>query len=179
MYKRLGIAVAVLGMALAAMPLAAQDRPNTRTGFWFNLGIGGGTLGCDDCDGRESGGTAQIALGGTINSRVLLGASSNAWAKTVDGTTLSMGSLTAVVHFYPSATGAFYLTGGLGVGNLKIEDNFFGTATTSGATAILGVGYDWRVGKNFSVTPFLNGIGGSFDGGGVNFGQVGVGVTWH
>lgn len=179
MLKRLGIAVAVLGMTVAALPLAAQERPNTRSGFWFNLGVAGGTLGCDDCDGRESGGSAQIALGGTINSRVLLGASSNAWVKEVEGTTLSMSSLTAVVHFYPSATGAFFLTGGLGVGTLKVEDDFFGSASSSGTSAIVGVGYDWRVGKNFSITPFLNGIGGSFDGGKVNFGQLGVGVTWH
>lgn len=34
-------------------------------------------------------------------------------------------------------------------------------------------------GRNFSLVPFFNFLGGSFDGDTANFGQVGVGLTWH
>lgn len=44
---------------------------------------------------------------------------------------------------------------------------------------IMGIGYDIRVGKNFSLTPFLNGVGGSFNGNGANFNQIGLSLTWH
>jgi hypothetical protein len=48
-----------------------------------------------------------------------------------------------------------------------------------GTSALFGLGYDWRVGTNFSVTPFLNGVAGSFDGEGANFNQLGISLTWH
>ncbi|MBK6306528.1 MAG: hypothetical protein IPF47_12780 [Gemmatimonadetes bacterium] len=93
--------------------------------------------------------------------------------------TLSMGSLAALVRFYPSATGGFYLTGGLGVATLDLGVSGYGSASDTGVSALLGVGYDIRVGRNVSLTPFWNGIGGSFDGYGANFGQIGVSLTVH
>ena len=47
------------------------------------------------------------------------------------------------------------------------------------AGAILGIGYDIRLGKNFSLTPYLNGVGASFDGDGLNVSQIGIGFSWH
>lgn len=32
---------------------------------------------------------------------------------------------------------------------------------------------------HISLTPFWNGVGGSFNGAGANFGQIGLGFTWH
>ena len=48
-----------------------------------------------------------------------------------------------------------------------------------GAGAIVGLGYDFRMGKSFSLSPYLNGIAGNFDGGSANFWQVGLGLSWH
>lgn len=164
---------------LTATSLHAQSKPQTRQGFWISVGLGGGSIGCDDCgDSRESGGTAQISLGGTLNPRFQLGASTNAWSKKVDEVTITQSGLMALAKFYPSATGGFYLQGGLGVGQLSIGvDNL--TVSTTGGSALLGLGYDWRVGTNFSITPFLNVVGGSFDQGSSNFNQLGISLTWH
>lgn len=172
--------VLAAALAMLAPPLAAQEaNTQTRQGFWFNAGLGGGSLGCDECDTRTNGISGQIALGGTINERLLLGVSSNGWSKSEDGATLTMGSLTAAAHFYPSATGGFYLTGGLGVASLDLGVSGFGSASSTGIAALLGLGYDFRIGKNVSLSPFWNGIGGNFDEGDANFGQIGVGFTWH
>jgi hypothetical protein len=122
-------------------PTHAPRTPHTREGFWFNIGLGAGSLGCSDCDERTSGLSGGLALGGTINQNWLLGAFSNGWTKSEDGVTLT-------------------------------ADNGSGT--------LLGVGWDLRVGKTVSLTPFWNGIGMSFsDGGDANFGQIGIGLTIH
>lgn len=162
--------------ALLATPLAAQ---RTREGFWFSGGLGYGSLGCQDCDGREGGGSGMIALGGSVSQNVLLGASLNGWTKTESGVTLSAGAVMAAVRLYPSSTGGFFLTGGLGVGNLDLEISGLGSASETGWGAMLGVGFDARIGRNVSLTPFWNGIGiasGDLD---ANFGQLGLAITVH
>jgi hypothetical protein len=170
------------GLALALVALATNasaQRAQTRQGFWFNVGLGAGSLGCDDCDSRTNGLSGQLSLGGTISPRFLLGAGTNGWTKEEDGVTLTMGSLAALVRFYPSATGGFYLTGGMGIATLDLGLAGYGSESDTGVSAILGIGYDIRVGQNVSLTPFWNGIGGSFDGYGANFGQIGLGMTIH
>lgn len=167
---------------LAGQSVEAQN-PQIRDGLWFNVGFGVGSLGCSDCDGRESGLGGGLALGGTLSDKVQLGVFSNWWTKSEDGVTLSAGSLTGAIRFYPSATGGFFLVGGLGLGILRASlfDPGFdpGSFSETGFAAILGLGYDIRVGRMLSLTPFWNGIGMSFDGGDVNFGQLGLGLTIH
>jgi hypothetical protein len=173
------LALSLSPSLLASSALGAQEKPQTRQGFWISVGVGGGSLGCENCgDNRETGGTAQIALGGTLSPRFQLGASSNAWAKEVNGTDITMSSLTAIAKFYPWVARGFYLSGGLGVGRIAFKEGSV-TLSEDGTSAILGLGYDIRVGKNFSITPFLNGVGASFDGNRSDFNQVGIGFTWH
>lgn len=173
------IMTAGVGAMIFLASVVEAQRPQTRQGFWFNIGMGAGSLGCDDCATRVNGLSGQLSLGGTLSPRLLLGAGTNGWTKTEDGVTLTMGSLAALVRFYPSATGGFYLTGGLGIATLDLGLGSYGSASDTGVSAVLGIGYDIRVGQNVSLTPFWNGIGGSFDGYGANFGQIGVGVTIH
>lgn len=172
-------------LLLAATPRLgiAQDgdatpNPNPRSGFWFNGGLGWGSLGCQDCSDRESSWTGNLTFGGTISQKVLLAGSSNVWTKSEDGVTLTTGALTALIRFYPSATGAFFLTGGLGVGTVSV-DTSVGDDSETGAAALLGLGYDFRVSDNVSLTPFLNGVGLSFSDGDLNFSQLGLSVTVH
>jgi hypothetical protein len=169
---------AVLAIASAfAMPstLSAQ---NARQGFWFNGGLGYGSLGCQDCTERANGFSGGLALGGTISSKVLLGVGTNGWTREEDGVRLSAGTLTAQIRFYPWSAGNFYMLGGIGVGSMDLQmDGFTVTETTAGA--ILGVGYDFRVGSKFSLSPYWNGVGLSNDAGDANFGQIGLGITIH
>jgi hypothetical protein len=92
---------------------------------------------------------------------------------------LSAGTLTAQVRFYPSSTAGFFLLGGLGVGQMDIQISGFGSASEMGMGAVLGLGYDIRIGRNVSLTPFWNGVALSNEDGDANFGQIGLSITTH
>lgn len=165
------------GTLLALAPADAQNA-QVRSGIWFNAGLGVGSYGCEGCDGRESGGTGGLALGGTLSRKFLLGGGVNVWTKQVEDVTVTVGTVTALVRFYPSETGGFFLLGGLGYGVEQVSvDNF--SLSESGAGAILGLGVDIRIGRNVSLTPFWNGLGISLDSGNSNVGQLGLGITVH
>jgi hypothetical protein len=165
----------------ALLPLAAsaQEQARTREGFWFNAGLGYGTLGCQDCSSREGGVSGGVALGGTLSQKVLLGAGTNGWTKSENGATLTVGTVTALMRFYPSATGGLFLVGGLGVGTIRAEVSGFGSDSETGFGALVGVGYDIRVGHNVSLTPFWNGFAMSSSNSDANVGQLGLGITVH
>jgi hypothetical protein len=171
-------AIGALALSTSASILSAQGHPQTRRGFWITAGLGAGSRGCEGCDDRQGGVAGQIALGGTITPRFQLGATSNVWVRENDDVTSSQSGLMALAKFYPSARGGFYMQGGLGIGQLKAQRRNV-SVTEDGTSALLGIGYDLRVARNFSVTPFANVVGGSFDGSTANFNQLGFSLTWH
>jgi hypothetical protein len=153
---------------------------HVRNGFWFNLGLGFGSLGCQDCDAREGGLSGGLALGGTISPKVSLGIGTNGWSKSEGGVRLTAGTLTALIRFYPSSTGGFFLLGGLGTGSVRVDVSGLGNATETGWGALAGLGYDIRVGDNVSLTPFWNGFAvQASDETDANIGQIGFGLTLH
>jgi hypothetical protein len=170
--------VALVLATFSPQVASAQGHAQTRQGFWFNGGLGYGSLGCQDCGSREGGLSGGLALGGSLSQKVLLGAGTNAWTKSENGATLTVGTLTALIRFYPSATGGFFLLGGLGVGTIHAEVSGFG-ASENGVGALVGLGYDIRVGQNVSLTPYWNGFAMSSDDSDANVGQIGLGVTVH
>ncbi|MFZ5625070.1 MAG: hypothetical protein ACOY71_11685 [Gemmatimonadota bacterium] len=155
------------------------QHPQTRQGFWFSGGLGYGSLGCENCTGRSDGLSGGLALGGTLSQQVLLGVATTGWTKSESGLTLTTGTLTGVIRFYPSATGGFYLTGGLGVGSISADLAGFGSDSEVGVGALLGLGYDIRVGSNLSITPFLNGFAVNTSNADANVGQLGLYITVH
>ena len=157
-----------------------QDRqPQLRHGFWFSGGLGYGSLGCQNCSGRTGALSGNISLGGTLSPKLLLGVSTNGWTKSDSGATLTVGTLTAAVRFYPSATGGFFMTGGLGLGTVSAGVSGFGSASQTGVAGLLGLGYDIPVGRSVSLTPYWNGFALSYSGGDANVGQIGLGITVH
>lgn len=169
------LAVAAL---LASTSVHAQGRPQTREGFFISFGLGYGSLGCEDCADRVSGGSGYLALGGTLSQKVTLGGEVTGWGKSENDVTLTFGTVGPVIRFYPSATGGFFLKGGVGLATLELDlGQFSGTAT--GAGLVLGLGYDGRVGRNFSLTPFFDLVSGTFDGGTVNSVHFGLGFSFH
>lgn len=170
-----GIAVLLATLLLTSSAAAQQ----TRQGFWFNIGLGYGSLGCDDCDDRTGGASGGLSLGGTLGAHWLLGVGFAGWSKEEDGATLRVGTVDARLRFYPSAAGGFFLTGGLGYGQIHAEVDGFGSRTQNGGSLLLGLGYDARIGKNVSLTPFWNGFAVKTDDSDANVGQIGLGITVH
>lgn len=165
-------------VAIAAAPASAQH-PQVRQGFWFSGGFGYGSLGCDNCDGRTGGFSGGLSLGGTLSPHWLLGVGTTGWYRSEDGASLSVGTLDARARFYTSADGGFFLTGGLGIGSISASADGFGSDSETGAAAVLGLGYDFRVGDNLSLTPFWNGFAVSTSNADANVGQLGLSLTVH
>ena len=173
--------MAVAAILMLAVPAASAQHPQVREGFWWSIGLGGGSLGCENCDDRESGGAATLSFGGTVSDHVLLAGTLSGWGKNENDATLTVGLTTFTVRYYPSATGGFWLTAGLGVGStdLTIGDNPTITFSESGFGGLAGLGYDIRVGRMISITPWLQWFGLDNDPGSVNVGQLGIAVTFH
>jgi hypothetical protein len=167
---------------LPAGALQAQSSggyPQTREGFWFTGGLGYGSLGCKDCSDRTGGLSGTLALGGTISQNFQLGVGTTGWTRSENGATLSAGTLAATLRFYPSATSGFFLRGDLGVGRVDLAVNGFGRATQTTSSAAIGVGYDIRIAPMVSLTPYLNVVGMSWNGGDANYSQIGLAITTH
>jgi hypothetical protein len=176
----------VLGIALALDAVspgrAAAQNPQTRQGFFASVGLGFGSFGCGDCDEREGSGAAVIYLGGTLNPQLLLGGEVSGWTKEEDGGRRTHSNLSASVQFYPSATSGFFVRSGIGGSSVEIEftsGNSTLTISDEGFGATAGLGYDIRVGSNFSVTPYATFAYGSVAETTATTFQGGVAATFH
>ena len=169
----------------APSPQVSQPRPDvvtpstvghsqTREGFWFNGGLGYGSLGCDNCIDRLNGLSGGLSLGGTLSDRVLLGVGTTGFAKSEFGDMLTVGTFDARLRFYPARESGFFLTGGLGVASVSVNDD-----SEYGLGLVLGLGWDIRVASNVSITPFWNGFAMRSHVADANVGQLGIGITIH
>ena len=182
---------------LSAAPAFAQGRPQTREGFTVSFGVGAGSAGitCDDCIGdRENAPTVYLRLGGAYRPNLILGGEINGWSKEsaeigAEGT-ITIATINAIAQWYPQPETGFFLIGGLGAGGIEVEARIPGVATVSDRTTGLGyqigTGYDLRLGRNFSLTPYASYFGtrgGEVESNGLkldaNAVQVGIGFTWH
>jgi len=171
-------AVCMISSLSVAADAQAQNA-QARQGFWFSGGLGFGSLGCDGCGEREGSLSADLSIGGTISPRFLLGVGTSGWSKSEAGGTLTVGLLDARVRFYPSARGGLFLTGGIGVGSVTAKIDGFGSSTETGPAMILGLGYDYRVSPNMSITPYWNAFAMKNDYMDANVGQAGIAITLH
>jgi hypothetical protein len=181
---RTGLVLATLALVVGALPAHSQAaRPQTRQGFWFGFGLGYGSICGEDCDDRAGSGSGYLKLGGSVSQKVLIGFEANTWIKSEDDVTVSQTNGSGVIYFYPSATGGFHLKAGIGFVNARVAlDLGNGTTISSNETGgggLLGLGYDIRVGRNISLVPFLNFLGGKYNDGETNFYQIGLGLTVH
>ena len=176
--KRVVQLAAVLGSLTVATAAHAQNA-QIRQGFWFSGGLGMGSLGCDNCGTtRENGVTGDVSLGGTLSPRWLLGVGTSGWSKSEQGGRLTVATLDARVRFYPWTTGGFFVTGG--IGGASVRESVGGiSATESGVGALFGIGYDYRVARNTSITPYWNGFGMRNNHTDANVGQIGLAITLH
>jgi len=182
--RRLATIACVLLAGLVTVPQGADAQIDTaaRDGFFIGFGIGGGTFGCCECGTRESGVAGHLKLGGTLSPQLLLGAESSAWTKEEGGARLTHANLSALLQFYPAVTSGFFVRGGIGISTLEASASQGGLSVSARETGLglsAGLGYDIRVGQNFSISPYGTFDWGNFDGGSANHFQLGLGVTWH
>jgi hypothetical protein len=180
----------------ASDPARVRVSSPTRQGMWGNIGIGFGSLGCQDCYGdRVNELVGDGSIGWTLSPRVRLGIGSSAYAKSVSGPlafldesmSISLTTVDARLRFHPKATSGFFITGGLGVGILRLKDSIsyngavLATDRTSdvGAGAVMGIGWDIGVSKHVSITPSYTGFVMASPAADANVAQLGIGITIH
>jgi hypothetical protein len=162
-----------------------------RHGFWLSAGLGVGGESFDANDGlgwsdARSGAVGNLSLGGTVSPNVLLGVELNGWSSRGyqrSNFDRSLGNLLGIVQWYPSASGDFWLKGGVGFAHSEDKEYSAGALVSQWSrdgTAIgIGLGYDVPVGRKISVTPSLELIGQRFRDVDERLLNFGVAITFH
>jgi hypothetical protein len=199
MRRFIGTAAALLAFA---SPALAQSAPEAaagpaRQGFTVSFGIGAGKAGFsyegNTSDEWPAGPSGYLRLGGAITPSLVIAGETHGWTRSEGTLTSRVGYLLAVAQWYPQVTGGFHLIGGVGMGVISEKDtdplDRYELESVGGALQF-GLGYDVRMSRNFSLTPYMNflamgggepkidglGVGGSMS---ANVVQLGLGFTWH
>lgn len=177
MHKQIGACAVVLLAVAPATVFAAP--PQTRRGFWLSFGFGYGSarVECDQCNagGREGSFAGWVRLGGTIGDKLLLGWEGNGWLKNDKGRlqasedlTRTLGNSAIIAVFYPRAASGFFVKAGAGLSyaglpprpktfcpplDLACLGAIDEGAHGNGFGFTAGIGYDFRIRKNVSITP--------------------------
>jgi hypothetical protein len=193
------VALVVACAAFQGVEAQTPKYPNTRHGFTiaFGLGVGSAKGVCDgDCDTEtETSGTGFLRIGGAVRNNLVLSGQVRGWYKEENNQAANFSGVFGSAQWYPAICYGWYVEGGVGVGGMRAEDlSTRDRVETTAPALMLGTGYDVRLTKNFSLTPFLNlyhiakaslQLNGSplppgFDVKvGVNVTQIGFGFTWH
>jgi hypothetical protein len=167
----------------------SDRRSHRRQGFWLAAGVGAGSESFDANDGLgwsddKGGGIAYLKLGGTVSQSLRLGAEGNIWGSRYQrqGYDRSLASILFIAQWYPAARSDFWLRGGVG----WARDNLtlYGatgdlTSHENGTALALGLGYDFRVARDISITPTLDFQGQRYDSHDERLISLGIGVTFR
>jgi len=162
---------------------------NYREGFWFSAGIGAGNE-AYDLDGVDggfgddvTGPSLTVKLGGTVSQSLLLGGELYGWtwddSFDLDET---LSSAMFIAQWYPATQAGFFVKGGFGIAHFEQRTGGRFSALIdeeTGFGAVLGAGYDIRVGRNVSITPTLDLYGHSYNDWRERIVNLGVSVTFH
>jgi hypothetical protein len=157
----------------------AVEEPK-RDGLWmaFGLGWSHASLSCQEpaflCESTESAGGASglLSAGWTLTPSLLLGAELSLWSGHADWETdaprdffltggPALGSVSVAAYFYPLRSRGFFVTAGTGAS--LHEPGREGIPTSWGWVWTAGVGHDFRVARNISLTPLAS----------IRFGRIG------
>jgi len=157
------VSIGMLSVAAIAVvaPTASAGHPQERQGFYAGLalGVGGATETCGECERgeRQWGLAGDFRLGWATGRHALWGAEVGYSRTEAFGVTLTLYDVLLAVTVYPAADRGFFLKAGFG-GAFSKRSYDIGTGTVEGDTndglaAMVGAGYDLRLGRDVSVTP--------------------------
>lgn len=157
------LVAAVVGVVIVGGPRLAEAQG--RRGFWFDFGVGVGSVGAsadatDGDGGRTGGAVVSLDLGWALRPSLLAGFEIRVIPLDVTGDIVGyvdLYNVMAVVAYYPRDSSGFFVKGGLGGTFLDLNFDEQGTTLTANVAQGLGisgrVGYDLYLGRGFSVTP--------------------------
>jgi len=180
--------VALGSLAAAVRPAAAEGYPQKRGGWFLGFGFGGGTAALTangESTNREGAPTGSFRVGYDLSPEIGLGLESNGWTKSEDvlgetvTTTFDVGA--ATFYFHPPSNG-LVLRGGVGFGGAHASVQSGNTTTTSTETGFgltLGVAYDFRVLRTFSIGPQIDYSWMTLSDFDANYVNFGLSFDWH
>ena len=193
---RIGV-IAATTFLVASTVAAQQSNSQLRQGFTasFGFGAGSGGVSCTNCTtDRKTGVSGYLRLGGAVRPGLIVAGETSGFVKSIDGGQVNFGFYSAALQWYPLPASGFYVksNAGFASSHFVVDDIGFGTRElrSSGFAAGVGAGYDLRVGRMFSLTPYVNlmtsvrsearflgqSLGEKLN---PNLLQFGVGFTWH
>ena len=145
-------------------PIGAQAPASSgHSGFHAAIGAGYGSMAftCNVCsDTRESSTALMLRVGGAVRPDLVLSAEVTGWTNGLSLGTESVTWIDLVAQYYPVPTGGFFLKGGLGVAAISSNTVPNGAGflkfDTKSVGGVIGIGFDVRLSKGFSLTPFLD-----------------------
>jgi hypothetical protein len=154
------ISTTVVSLVCAVGPISAQQHA---AGIWITGGVGAGLtrIHCEICQGdRKVGPSIQLGIGLRLSPKLALGGEAMGWRKKEEDITSSTRTLLAVVYWYPAPDRVrYFLKGGIGAVAYKATANEDDEAEPFRSNTFgvqLGVGYQLRLSRDFSVSPYLS-----------------------
>ena len=190
------VLVAGVALTICATGTARAQRPQKRQGFSVGAGVGYGSLArnCDLCDSTvvAAGLSGYLKLGVSVVPQLVMGLEVNGWRKDLQWGTVTSVNASVTTHVYVKPTSGFFFKGGFGLSwyreDIVLKDAA-DTVGTKGFGITTGLGYDFRVGDNISLTPTADFVFGSLGhvrlrrrvlaNVQVTLLQLGLGVTFH
>ena len=165
-----------IALALFVSPAVAQQPPeglvevreSGRKGLWLGLGFGAGgesydltpSTGYSDVLYRP---TVSLRMGGTVSPHLRLGGEVLSWINEVGPALESLSSALFIAQLYPFSRSGLYLKGGLGIGRNAVHfDDGYDEGDT-GFAALIGAGYELRLGRRFFLNPTIDLVGHRYD----------------
>lgn len=159
MRRALEVTLLCVCVVLAARTVSAQERK----GFWFDFGVGQGSMAVS-AEGsqidRGASGVASLDVGWAMRPSLLVGLGIRSAALDVSGTYVTGGAVTnlmGVVAYYPRSSSGLFVKGGIGGTFVDLTMIDQGAKRLTNVARGLGLsgrlGYDIYLGRGFSVTP--------------------------
>ena len=150
-------------VALALLGWPSNAGAQERKGFWFDADFGAASISAsaNGTNGsRTSTGIFGLALGWAVTPRVLTGVDMRIVVLDVTGDVSGYAdvyNVTARVMYYLRPSSGFFVKGTIGGSFIDFDIDAQGTRLTANVSKGLGlgagVGYDWYLGRGFSLTP--------------------------
>jgi hypothetical protein len=168
-------------MQYAPPPLPPEPPGIHRSGFIIGFSLGGGSIGCSECNDSDSlGGVAlEIHLGGMLTRNVALMFDGGGVAHSFNGG----GTLTHVVDALALqvwAADRLWFKGGVGIGQLSVSAESASTQRSdSRAAVMLAIGVELLQGRSSALDLQLRGAATSFSDTTITNGSLLVGYSWY
>jgi hypothetical protein len=181
----MGRCIALFALILLTATTAAAQTPE-RAGFWGDVALGYGSLGCQVCGDRSGGFSGELSIGGTVNRHLRMALVANGWLGSIpetEGTSTTSNTNPALVvmpvfQVYPVGNAGLFLRGGAGFG-LAGEPYTIGRVNT-GPSSLVGVGYDIGLGPGpAGFTLSLNRVGIHSERNTADYLQAVAAITFH